>query len=241
MENQQEKEMTAEELAAQKEQMLQFYTESLPYLEAQLKYEETLLKIDEARFKRTNIQMQYAMMAQAQQEAERGSRDSAAQHRQAGQPAPRLSENGGRRGRGAETLNLNETIRSYYDQSSEENRLFQGTSQIEAARTQLLFQRFAPNPPAVVYDVGGAAGAFPAARPAGRWRCRSRSPAFPRGCRTRSGPPGHGESTPPPGAATAPPAAGIGLGRRYLQLCPCYRSPQGASGGFPNAFSWPEP
>jgi hypothetical protein len=70
MENQQERELTADELAAQKEQMLQFYTESLPYLEAQLKYEETLLKIDEARFKRTNIQMQYAMMAQAQQEAE---------------------------------------------------------------------------------------------------------------------------------------------------------------------------
>jgi hypothetical protein len=68
MENQQERELTAEELAAQKEQMLQFYTESLPYLEAQLKYEQTLLAIDEARFKRTNIQMQYAMMAQAQQE-----------------------------------------------------------------------------------------------------------------------------------------------------------------------------
>lgn len=76
MENQQEKELTAEELAAQKEQMLQFYTESLPYLEAQLKYEETLLKIDEARFKRTNIQMQYAMMAQAQQEAEKELEDS---------------------------------------------------------------------------------------------------------------------------------------------------------------------
>jgi threonyl-tRNA synthetase len=70
MENQQEKEFTAEELAAQKEQMLQFYTESLPYLEAQLKYEQTLAAIDEARFKRTNIQMQYAMMAQAQQEIE---------------------------------------------------------------------------------------------------------------------------------------------------------------------------
>jgi hypothetical protein len=68
MENQQERELTAEELAVQKEQMLQFYTESLPYLEAQLKYEQTLLAIDEARFKRTNIQMQYAMMAQAQQE-----------------------------------------------------------------------------------------------------------------------------------------------------------------------------
>jgi len=70
MEYQQDKEFTAEELAAQKEQMLQFYTESLPYLEAQAKYEEALLKIEEARFKRTSIQMQYAMMAQAQQEAE---------------------------------------------------------------------------------------------------------------------------------------------------------------------------
>ena len=70
MENQQEKEFTAEELAAQKEQMLQFYTESLPYLEAQLKYEQMLFAIDEVRFKRTNIQMQYAMMAQAQEEAE---------------------------------------------------------------------------------------------------------------------------------------------------------------------------
>ena len=70
MENQQEKEFTAEDLAAQKEQMLQFYTESVPYLEAQVKYEELLLKIEEARFKRTSIQMQYAMMAQAQQEAE---------------------------------------------------------------------------------------------------------------------------------------------------------------------------
>jgi hypothetical protein len=70
MENQQEREMTADELAAQKEQMLQFYTESLPYLEAQLKYEQMLFAIDEVRFKRTNIQMQYAMMAQAQQEGE---------------------------------------------------------------------------------------------------------------------------------------------------------------------------
>ncbi len=70
MENQQEKEMTAEELAAQKEQMLKFYTESLPYLEAQLKYEEVLMKIDETRFKRTSIQMQYAMMMNAQNEIE---------------------------------------------------------------------------------------------------------------------------------------------------------------------------
>ena len=70
MENQQEKEFTAEELAQQKENMLKFYTESLPYLEAQLQYEELLMTIDEARFKRNNIQMQYAMMAQAQKEVE---------------------------------------------------------------------------------------------------------------------------------------------------------------------------
>ena len=69
MENQQEREFTAEELAAQKEQMLQFYTESLPYLEAQLKYETLLMQIDEARFKRNSIQMQWAMMMQAQQES----------------------------------------------------------------------------------------------------------------------------------------------------------------------------
>jgi hypothetical protein len=70
MENQQEREFTAEEMAAQKEQMLQFYTESVPYLEAQLKYEELLMKIDDARFKRNTIQMQWAMMMQAQQEQE---------------------------------------------------------------------------------------------------------------------------------------------------------------------------
>jgi len=70
MENQQERELTDEELAAQKEQMLQFYTESVPYLEAQLKYETLLMQIDEARFKRNNVQMQWAMMMQAQQETE---------------------------------------------------------------------------------------------------------------------------------------------------------------------------
>jgi hypothetical protein len=74
MEKQQERELTAEEMTAQKEQMLQFYTESLPYLEAQLKYEEYLMKIDEARFKRNSIQIQWAMMMQAQEEElEKGS------------------------------------------------------------------------------------------------------------------------------------------------------------------------
>jgi len=72
MENQQEQELTQEELAQRKEQMLSFYTESLPYLEAQVKYETLLMQIDEARFKRSSIQMQYAMMLQAQQEQPTG-------------------------------------------------------------------------------------------------------------------------------------------------------------------------
>lgn len=61
---QQEQNLTPEELAVRKEEMLKFYTESLPYLEAQFKYEELLMKLDEVRFKRTSIQVQYAMMMQ---------------------------------------------------------------------------------------------------------------------------------------------------------------------------------
>ena len=69
MENQQqEMNLTPEELNARKEEMLKFYTDSLPYLEAQYKYEDMLMKLDEVRFKRTNIQMQFAMMMQAQEE-----------------------------------------------------------------------------------------------------------------------------------------------------------------------------
>lgn len=55
---------------------------------------------------------------------------------------------------------LDDAIRSYYDRRPEEKRLSQGASQIEAARSKELIQRFAPDPPAVVLDVGGAAGAY---------------------------------------------------------------------------------
>ena len=68
MENKQDQELTQEELAEKKEQMLSFYTESMPYLSAQLTYEKILLEIDEARFKRSSMQMQYAMMMQSQEE-----------------------------------------------------------------------------------------------------------------------------------------------------------------------------
>ena len=61
MENPQEN-LSPEELATKKEEMLAFYKESMPYLEAQLAYEKMLSEIDETRLKRTQIQMQYAMM-----------------------------------------------------------------------------------------------------------------------------------------------------------------------------------
>jgi hypothetical protein len=58
----QNKEYTPAELEAKRKEMLKFYKDSMPYLKAQHEYEEILCKIDEVRFKRTSIQMQFAMM-----------------------------------------------------------------------------------------------------------------------------------------------------------------------------------
>tara|TARA_R100001509_G_C4749751_1_gene175979 strand:- start:332 stop:598 length:267 start_codon:yes stop_codon:yes gene_type:complete len=54
--------LSPEELKQKKEEMLQFYKESMPYLDAQLEYETRLSEIDEMRLKRTQIQMAYAQM-----------------------------------------------------------------------------------------------------------------------------------------------------------------------------------
>lgn len=62
--------MTPEQIAERKAEMLSFYTDSLPYLEAQYEYENILSKIDEVRFKRASIQMQFAMMMNGQKEKE---------------------------------------------------------------------------------------------------------------------------------------------------------------------------
>ena len=62
--------LSPEELTAKKEEMLQFYKESMPYLEAQLNYEKMLSEIDEMRLKRTHIQMQYAQMMAPPEEQE---------------------------------------------------------------------------------------------------------------------------------------------------------------------------
>ena len=51
-------------------------------------------------------------------------------------------------------------VQAYYDQAPEESRLDIGPSRLEALRTRELILRHAPQPPAVVLDVGGAAGAY---------------------------------------------------------------------------------
>lgn len=69
MENQQlEDQLTPEELEARREEMKEFYEKSVPFLESQSKYEKLLTEIEESRYKRATMQIQYAsMMAAAQQ------------------------------------------------------------------------------------------------------------------------------------------------------------------------------
>ena len=62
--------LSPEDLATKKEEMLQFYKESMPYLQAQFDYEKMLSEIDEMRLKRTHIQMQYAQMMAPPEEQE---------------------------------------------------------------------------------------------------------------------------------------------------------------------------
>jgi len=52
------------------------------------------------------------------------------------------------------------SIRAYYDQRSEEDRLTRGASQLEAERTCRLLERLLPPTPATVLDIGGAAGFY---------------------------------------------------------------------------------
>jgi SAM-dependent methyltransferase len=57
-------------------------------------------------------------------------------------------------------MGLDPDIKAYYDRAPEESRLEQGASQLEELRTRELILRHAPVAPAVVLDVGGAAGAY---------------------------------------------------------------------------------
>ena len=77
MENQQMPEdLTPEQLEARRDEMKEFYEKSLPYLEAQSKYEKLLTDVEEARYKRATMQIQYAtMMAATQQQQEEEDED----------------------------------------------------------------------------------------------------------------------------------------------------------------------
>lgn len=65
-----EMELSAEELTIRKAEMLKFYEESIPYLDAQLNYEKKLAEIDEVRFRRAQFQVQMAMMMNPQNHEE---------------------------------------------------------------------------------------------------------------------------------------------------------------------------
>jgi len=82
-----ERELTQEELTARKEEMKQFYLESHPYLEAQAKYEKLLTEIEEARFKRATIQIQWANIMAAQQEQDTSDHEEE-EEKEVEQPSP---------------------------------------------------------------------------------------------------------------------------------------------------------
>ena len=56
--------------------------------------------------------------------------------------------------------NFDPDVAKFYHRTSEDTRLEQGPFQLEQARTRELILRFAPQPPATVLDIGGAAGAY---------------------------------------------------------------------------------
>ena len=58
------------------------------------------------------------------------------------------------------TTQLDPAIRDYYDRAPEETRLAVGPFQLEELRSRELILRHAPKAPAIVFDVGGAAGAY---------------------------------------------------------------------------------
>jgi len=60
-------ELSPEQLEARRDEMKEFYEKSIPYLEAQAKYEKLLTEVEQARYQRASMQFQYAnMMASVQ-------------------------------------------------------------------------------------------------------------------------------------------------------------------------------
>ena len=63
--------LSPEEIEKRKQEMLSFYKESVPYLEAQLSYETLLVQLDEVRVRRIKAQHEMAYLSMTpEQEAE---------------------------------------------------------------------------------------------------------------------------------------------------------------------------
>ena len=81
-------ELSPEQLEARREEMKQFYEKSLPYLEAQAKYEKLLTDVEESRYKRANMQINYANMMAAVQNNSQDDDDDDDNYPQQEQPKP---------------------------------------------------------------------------------------------------------------------------------------------------------
>lgn len=62
--------------------------------------------------------------------------------------------------RSASLENVDDEIRAYYESGVELDRMTQGYSRLEFARTKEIIDRYLPPPPARVLDVGGGPGAY---------------------------------------------------------------------------------
>ena len=60
MENQKEEKLSPEEMEKRREEITKFYQKNLKHLKVQAEYEETLARIDKARFKRFKYQVMLA-------------------------------------------------------------------------------------------------------------------------------------------------------------------------------------
>jgi hypothetical protein len=71
-----EEEMNEKDFAQQKQELIEFYNDAVPQLEAQLQYEDLAADVEEARLRRLMAQMRIAQLMAPPQEEE-------------GEPAPR--------------------------------------------------------------------------------------------------------------------------------------------------------
>jgi hypothetical protein len=88
MENVKDQQLSPEELAAKKDEMLKYYKDSVPYLKAQLEYEKLLADLDEVRVKRVRMQHEFAYLTQIPEEVQEENEDSLSKS----QPKPKTKE-----------------------------------------------------------------------------------------------------------------------------------------------------